>query len=226
MLSGVLCGATAVTLGLAQPARAEKADRLQPMVIEADRPGTVDMQRKVVVFNGNVAIVQGTMRITADRVEVRELGDGKRLAIATGSKAGQATFRQKRDGVDETIVAAADRIEHDGATDVLRFVGQATVRRMRGTVKADEIFGQTITWNNTTELFRVEGGAVTPDNPSGRVRAVLSPTPRADDAEGAAKAAGQPAAKPAAKPSPPAPRQPSPATRDAGTPAVGGGGSR
>lgn len=174
LLRGLILGAA--LLGT-MPAFAEKADRQQPMVVEADKPGTVDMQRKVVVFNGNVAIVQGTMRITADRVEVRELGDGKRLAIATGSKAAQATFRQKRDGVDETIEAAADRIEHDGATDILRFVGQATVRRMRGTVKADEISGQTITWNNTTELFRVEGGAVTADNPSGRVRAILSPTP-------------------------------------------------
>ena len=174
LLRGLILGAALVGT---MPVFAEKADRQQSMVVEADKPGTVDMQRKVVVFNGNVAIVQGTMRITADRVEVRELGDGKRLAIATGSRAAQATFRQKRDGVDETIEAAADRIEHDGATDILRFVGQATVRRMRGTVKADEISGQTITWNNTTELFRVEGGAVTADNPSGRVRAILSPTP-------------------------------------------------
>jgi lipopolysaccharide export system protein LptA len=184
-LTTLLRGLMAVaTLAACLSVQAEKADREKPMVVEADRPGTVDMQRKVVVFNGNVVIVQGTMRIAAERVEVRELGDGKRTAVATGAPARQATFRQKRDGVDETIEAVADRIEYDGATDALRFVGQATVRRMRGTQKADEIFGQTITWNNATEVFRVEGGAVTPDNPSGRVRAILSPTPSAGGGAG------------------------------------------
>lgn len=48
-----------LTAGLAAPATAwaEKADRAKPMVIEADKPGTVDLQRQVVVFNGNVVIV-------------------------------------------------------------------------------------------------------------------------------------------------------------------------
>ena len=184
----VAASALAVALVLVAPVapvRAEKADREKPMVVEADRPGTVDMQRRVVVFNGNVVIVQGTMRITADRVEVREVDGGRRTAVATGSPKAQATFRQKRDGVDETIQAVADRIEYDGVGDVLRFVGTAKVRRMRGTEMADEIVGQTITWSNPTEVFRVEGGAVTPDNPTGRVRATLSPAPRPEPAPAA-----------------------------------------
>jgi len=43
-----------------------------------------------------------------------------------------------------------------------------------GTV-ADEITGGTIMWNNLAEVFTVEGGAKTATNPTGRVRAVLSP---------------------------------------------------
>ena len=49
-------------------ARAEKADRSKPMSIEADQPGSVDLQRQVVIFNGNVVISQGTMLLRADRV--------------------------------------------------------------------------------------------------------------------------------------------------------------
>jgi lipopolysaccharide export system protein LptA len=43
---------------------------------------------------------------------------------------------------------------------------------------ADEITGASIVWDNLSEVFKVEGGAVTPANPSGRVRIILSP--RAD----------------------------------------------
>ena len=78
------------------PASAEKADRSKPMVVEADRPGTVDLQRQVVVFNGNVVISQGSMVLRAQRVELRETPDGYRAASATGAAGRPATWRHKR----------------------------------------------------------------------------------------------------------------------------------
>lgn len=168
-------------------ARAEKGDRTKPMTIEADKPGTVDLQRQVVVFNGNVVIVQGTMQIRAEHVEVREQSDGFRSAVATGSAQKPANFKQKRDGVDEMLEGSAERIEFDGRSDTLRFVGHAAVRRLRGAQVADEINGALITWDNTSELFKVAGGDSTASNPGGRVRAVFAPP------ETAAKAAPPPA---------------------------------
>lgn len=164
-----------LALGAAAPAWAAKADRSKPMVVEADRPGTLDLQRQVVVFNGNVVISQGTMVLRAERVEMREMADGYRAATAIGQAGKPATWRQQRDGVDETVEGAADRIDFDGRADTLRFVGNSAVRRLRGTTVADEITGGVIVWDNTSEIFRVEGGAATPSNPTGRVRAVLSP---------------------------------------------------
>jgi len=174
----------------ATPAWAERADRNQPMVIEADQPGTVDLQRQVVVFNGNVAITQGTMVLRAERMEMRETADGYRVASATGVAGRPATWRQRRDGVDETMEGTADRIEFDGRADTLRLVGNAAVRRLRGGVAADEVIGASITWDNAAEVFKVEGGATSATNPGGRVRAVLSPRPA-------------PASAPAAPPAPP-----------------------
>jgi lipopolysaccharide export system protein LptA len=156
-------------------AGAERADRGKPMVVEADRPGTVDLQRQVVVFNGNVVISQGSMVLRADRIEMREMPDGYRAASAIGTPAQPATWRQRRDGVDETVEGAAERIEFDGHADTLRFIGHGAVRRLRAGQVADEITGATIVWDNTAEVFKVEGGAATPSNPTGRVRAVLSP---------------------------------------------------
>jgi lipopolysaccharide export system protein LptA len=175
------CGlvAAALVLGLASaPVRAERADRSKPMVVEADRPGTVDLQRQVVVFNGNVSISQGTMVMRAERVEMREMPDGYRAATALGSPGKPATWRQRRDGVDEVVEGSADRIEFDGRADTLRFIGNGAVRRLRGGAVADEITGGSIVWDNLAEVFRVEGGATSATNPGGRVRVILSP--RAD----------------------------------------------
>ena len=194
-------GAMALALSLlATPASAERADRQQPMVIEADKPGVWDMQRQVIVFNGNVVITQGTMQIRADRVEVRELPDGFRSASAHGSPGALASYRQKRDGSDEVVEGRAERIEYDGRADTLRFTGQSVVRRLRGGQVADEIVGAQIAWDNLRELFSVTGGAATPDNPGGRVRAVLAPRP---DAASAAAPAGSAAPPPSARPSGP-----------------------
>lgn len=167
LAGGAFCAAT--------PSQAEKADRSKPMVVEADRDAVLDLQRQVLVYTGNVVISQGTMILRAERLEMRTSADGYRAASALGSAAKPATWRQRRDGVDESVEGSADRIEFDGRADTLRFIGNGSVRRLRAGVVADEITGATIVWDNTSEVFKVEGGAGTPANPTGRVRAVLSP---------------------------------------------------
>jgi lipopolysaccharide export system protein LptA len=179
----------AATLALAATgaAWAERADRSQPMVVVADGVVVLDLQRQVLVYTDNVVISQGSMVLRAERVEMRTLPDGYRAASALGAQGKPASWRQKRDGIDETVEGTADRIEFDGRADTLRFLGNGAVRRLRSGTVADEITGGSILWDNTAEVFRVEGGAATATNPSGRVRAVLSPR-----AEPAAPAAAVP----------------------------------
>lgn len=164
-----------LALGLGAPAWAERADRSKPMVVEADRDGVLDLQRQVLVYTGNVVISQGSMVLRAERVEMRTLPDGYRAASALGAPSKPASWRQKRDGLDETVEGSADRIEFDSRADTLRFLGNGAVRRLRGGTVADEITGDRILWDNAAEVFRVEGGSASPTNPGGRVRAVLSP---------------------------------------------------
>lgn len=167
-----LCAALALGGALA-PVQADRADRSQPIHIEADKPGSVDLQRQLVVFNGNVVVTQGTMRIRAERLELHDVGEGHRTATALGVAGHPANFRQKREGLDEFIDGVADRIEYDSRSELLRLVGNAQVRRLRGTTVADEITGNLITYNNQAEVFNVAG-----DNaPGSRVRAVLTPPP-------------------------------------------------
>ena len=155
---------------------AERADRGKPLNVEADSPSKIDIQKQIVTFNGNVVVTKGTLTMRAERIEVRERPGGHHAATALGTTGKPATFRQKRDGVDEYIEGQADRLEYDGRGDVIRFVGNAQVRRTRG--------------------GSVAGGAASPSNPSGRVRAVLTPREGASSAPAEAR---PPALKPVDK---------------------------
>lgn len=69
------------------------------------------------------------------------------------------------------------RLEHDGRTDILKLVGNAKLRRLKKGQLADEVTGAVITWQNGTEVFKVEGSSpsTTPSGSPGRVRAIIAP---------------------------------------------------
>ena len=168
------------SLGGMGVALAEKADRNQPMNAEADAL-RYDDARQTSVFTGNVVITKGSIVIRGAQVEVKQDAQGNQFGTVTGSP---AFFRQKRDGADEFIEGTAQRIEYDSKADTVRFVGSAVLRRLKGTAVNDETAGAVIAYNNTTDVFTVDGGPAnrTAANPTGRVRAMLTPVPKAGDA--------------------------------------------
>ena len=169
---------------------AEKADRARPMTLESDQPCTVSLLKQTSVCSGNVVISQGTLQIRADRLELRESPEGYQMAQAIGVAGKPASYRQKRDGSDEFVEGQAQRIDYDSRAGTLRFDGAAVVRRLRGTVVADEIQGALILWDSTAESFNVQGGTATATNPGGRVRAVITPRVPADGASAPEGAGG------------------------------------
>ena len=181
-------------------AQAEKADRLKPLNVEADQPSNLDLQKRVVVFNGNVVITKGTLVIRAAKIEVRETADGYQVATAIGSAGKPATFRQKRDGVDEHIEGQAERLEYDSKADTVRFVNSAVVRRLRGTAVADEITGSVVSYDASNEVFSVSGGPPNANGSGGRVRAVLTPREGTPTAVDAATQQSSPALQPSTPP--------------------------
>jgi len=188
--------------GMPSTVRAERADRAKPLQVEADA-GRYDDLRQVGVFTGNVVVTKGTMVLRAQQIEVRQTPDGFQSGIATSQAGRLATFRQKRDGVDETIEGEAERIEYDGRSDTVRFINKAVVRRLRGSTVADETTGNLITYDNVAEVFNVSGGssAASATNPGGRVRAVITPR---EGTEGAAPPAAPAASRATSTPLRPA----------------------
>jgi lipopolysaccharide export system protein LptA len=182
--------AAALAACLAVAAHAERADRLKPIVVEADTNGKFDLQKQTAEITGNVVITKGTMVIRASRVELSKTPGGYDKAVAYGAAGKPASFRQKRDGVDEYMEGDAERIEYDGKTDVVRFINNATVRRLRGATLADEINGNLVTYDSISEVASASGGgAPTVANPDGRVRMVLTPREGTEAAAEAAQAA-------------------------------------
>ncbi|MBM4181174.1 MAG: lipopolysaccharide transport periplasmic protein LptA [Betaproteobacteria bacterium] len=158
-------------LAFSFPAWAERADRDKPIQIEADKL-KVDDARKTSVYEGHVVLTQGTLMITAQRVDIRQDDQGMTSGEAQGKP---AYFRQrmdakpgaKADAAGEYVEGWAERIEYDGRGDKLKLVGQA--RLLRG---EDELRGNLITYDGVTGHYQAQGGV---GGAPGRVRAVIRP---------------------------------------------------
>jgi len=168
----------ALALGaLSGPAGAEKADRAKPMNVEADALKYDDL-KQTSVFTGKVVVTKGTILIRGARIDVRQDAEGYQYGIVTAEPGKLAFYRQKRDGVDEFIEGEGETIEYDGKADRVKFIKRAEMRRIRGGALGDEVVGSLITYDNTTDVFTVDGGPASPAI-GGRVRAVLTPKPGA-----------------------------------------------
>jgi lipopolysaccharide export system protein LptA len=184
----------ALLTGLAltcMPARAEKADRSKPMEVLSDgkQAATVDLARKITVITGNVSITQGTLLIKADQVEVREIEPGKFAAAAQGSAQRPATFRQKRDRIDEYVEGEAARIEYDGSGEKVHFIGDARLRVLRAGQPSDEASAATIVYDQRADTIVFEGGGkATPGVAAGKARLVF--VPRSSDGASAPASGG------------------------------------
>lgn len=152
---------------------AELADRDKPINLEADTV-TLDDANKISVYQGNVRLSQGTLLIRADKLVVKEDAAGLQRASAYGNP---ASFRQKREGLNEYIEGYGLRIEYDARVEKAELFTQARMKRNQ-----DEVRGNYISYDAKTEFFQVIGGgkeAAAPGKEKGRVRAVIQPKPTA-----------------------------------------------
>jgi lipopolysaccharide export system protein LptA len=183
------------------PVAAEQADRDKPMNAEADALRYDDL-KQTSVFTGNVVITKGTTIIRGERVDVTQDPEGYQKAIVIAPAGKLAFYRKKREGVDEFIEGEGLRIEYDSRPDVVKFIGSAVMRRYKGAVLSDESTGSQINYDNVTDVFTVDSNAQNKSvtNPTGRVRALLSPRNAASGTTGT---------PPATPPVPPASLRPS-----------------
>ena len=202
-LSALVCAAVLATHAL--PATAERADRDKPTLIEANQCVTEEL-KQVSVCTGNVVLTRGTMRITGERMELKQDPEGYRQATVDAAPGQLALFRQRQDsttpGVEEFIEGVAERIEYDERTDNVRLVRRALWKRLENERPRDEVAGDLITYDGRSETYRVTGGKDA--GPDGRVKLILGPQ---SDGKTPAKPAPPAPLKPAATLAPQAPRK-------------------
>jgi len=155
---------------LALPALAEQADSAKPTQIEANKMSANDAQRTN-IFEGNVIVTRGTLRIQADRIVVRQDKDGNQSATATGNP---VRFRQRQDAKPPEKEGAwmegeAKRVELDDKAGRVELFESARVNR-----GGDEVTGDYILVDQKSDFF-----TVTPGKGEGRVRATIQPKPPA-----------------------------------------------
>ena len=166
----------AVLLAFACGAAAERSDREKEIVIVADK-WELDDANKVTTLNGNVVVTQGTMRITAAQLTMREDAKKNKFYVATGSP---VTFRQKRDKAEEYVDGQAQRAEFDDSNDMLKLYERARVKS-----GDNQITSEFISYDMKRELAEASGAAPGKAPPAdARVKVIILPpkkTPEGDD---------------------------------------------
>jgi len=146
---------------------AERADRDKPIHLDADQV-LIDDAKQISTFIGNVQFTQGTMVIRGDKIVVVEDKDGNKVGTAYGNT---ASFRQKREGLDEYVEGYGESIVYNTLAETVDFYVRARVIR-----ELDDVRGEHITYSQKTEVFQVNSGAQGKANAlPKRVHAVLQP---------------------------------------------------
>ena len=158
---------------LTTPALAEKADRDKPTQVEANKMSADDV-RRLNVFEGDVVVTKGSIRLTADRLVVRQDAEGFQLATATGKP---ARFRQRQDakaGEKEVIWVEGEalRIELDDRNQKIELFDRARVNR-----GGDEVAGDYIFVDQRSDFYQVSSGKG--GEKQGRVKAIIQSKPPA-----------------------------------------------
>jgi lipopolysaccharide export system protein LptA len=201
----------ALTAFLSLPASAAQNDRDKPITFAGDS-GDANLQARGGALTGNVIITQGTLSIRADRIVFKQNADNSLSATAYGNP---VEIRQKREGVEEYYEGYAQRVEYDGAKDLVELFDRALLKRGQ-----DEIRSNYVSYNTATEIFKAEGRAGTAPDPAGagaRVRGMFQPRSESavkdkDGAKESAKGSAKERQKDGAKDSAKAATSPPPVT--------------
>jgi lipopolysaccharide export system protein LptA len=151
-------------------ALAEQADSAKPTQIEANRMQADDV-RRLTIFQGDVVVTRGTLKIHAERIVVHQDAEGYQHSTATGKP---VRFRQKLDPKPPAteggwMEGEAQRIEIDDRSGKIELFDAARVNRA-----GDEVAGNYILVDQRADFF-----SVTPGKGGGRVSATLQPKPPA-----------------------------------------------
>ncbi len=133
------------TLALALP-----DDQQQPIKIAADT-ATRDERAGITIYEGNVQLTQGSLKIVADMLTVTQNGSTANIIVATGNP---ATLTQQPEADQPAVNASADRIEYTANENRVHLSRSARIEQ-DGAI----VMGQTIDY--LIDERRIRAGSAT-----------------------------------------------------------------
>ncbi len=140
-------------------------DRQQPIKIDSDKfvQNTLASGGEKIEYIGNVLVVQGSLRITGERVTVYRKDHNITKIVAAGKP---AQFQQQPALEKNLIKAEANNIEYILKSDALLLAGNSTIYQQGSVISSD-----TINYNIAAESV----AASSSNEESSRVKMVLEP---------------------------------------------------
>jgi len=145
--------------------------RNQPATIEADEV-EFDFRTGERTYKGNVVVVQGTLRITGDKMVVQYDQENDRIKEAT-SWGDPATFKQRPDGKENDVYGEGQTIIMDQINNTLTLIKDASMTQGGNTAKGKEIVYDMSADKMTVKGFKPSEGE--DDEDTGRARVTINP---------------------------------------------------
>lgn len=145
-------------------------DREQPIQIEADK-ATIDNMKGTAVYEGNVIVMQGSIRLNAATVTLNynDQNDIEKVVAM-----GQPThFKQRLDSGEE-IKAKAKEMEYNAVKDMLHLRVEAELRKERNGEDTYTSTAPRITYDTQRGIITADKGK----NKKGRITMTLKPQPQ------------------------------------------------
>ena len=151
-------------MGLSLHAWGVRSDAQQPIHIEGD-DAKIDQHNDTIVYTGAVEVVQGTLRVTGDKMIVKIKGDQVEQITTVGKP---AHYQQQLDDNQVDVTAHADAIVYHTAAERIYLNGSASL-----TQKGNKLEGESIRYDVVNGEVDASAG-----NKPGRVRMQIDPAAR------------------------------------------------
>ncbi|MDO6460287.1 lipopolysaccharide transport periplasmic protein LptA [Granulosicoccaceae sp. 1_MG-2023] len=148
-------------------ALARQSDFSQMIDVQAER-SEFDERTGMQTLIGNVVITQGSMKISADRIDVT-VADGK---LATISGTGSPIRFQQENEQGELVTGECEQITYDARKASLLMIGNARLSQ-----PDREMTGDRIEFDSKTQKVRADGGN------NGRVQIRIQPPPEQEEGQ-------------------------------------------
>ncbi|WP_231969309.1 lipopolysaccharide transport periplasmic protein LptA [Polynucleobacter necessarius] len=169
----------ALSVMVAHPAHAEKADQDKPVILEAEKVSVNDV-KQVYDLNGQVLLIKGSIIVTGEDGRITVDPQGYEFVDVIGTPNAVASFRQRREGpADEFMQGRGEQVTYDAKTEFLTLTGDATLKRLLNMQMLDQLKGWKIEYDDVKQHYQVTPPKDAKPEALPLARAILSPRRKA-----------------------------------------------